>query len=621
MNKVRYILDLNNVLPSAAVRGQVHAQVAGAIAAAEEAKRPKKAANKKQKGSKSKRRVLTVIAIIAAAAAVGAVIFAVTRRAKKPDPQHGGETEPLLLDAYPLRPMYTTDKDYSDLLAAVKYTRLEEDNSILVNTAGISRLKYGYSSDQDADMSKVIMGIYAMSDNGDAENIDFDKIQGVNKRIEQLHDYHYGFDPIIVAAKQAGSFEYLIVIDVNREDDGYFSTHYSSKAGRIFNGVYMFYPDVLEHENADVYKIRFERGHPVIYERKSLHLENFVKYNVNAVTINEIDRFSNTENNMRADIAYSGVTPNDCPYTFALPRTYDTPPLYSEDPLHDTGARLAARVSRSEICQIINRTSNGQWFIPLDVYADDELKLKSIVGINISYTSAIYGTETGKEERRKFVTSQSTINDEAYLYYSPSTSDRPYLHKNFSESLSKLFIFTFKNGVYYSETETSFTKVFDQLLEQNGKTPETQFTAVLPVITPQYGAGFTPFAAEMLKYCMNPVGTGDYFYGFGIKFPPDDTESYTGVRNSYLSSIGISVYSSTEQQTADSDGEECRVYTAGGYAPAGKLTFTYDGYVNGLWNNGVRIYCKCCPPDEFRILMDTDGVAIRVIGPYVGYAK
>ncbi|MBP5207136.1 MAG: hypothetical protein J6330_01615, partial [Clostridia bacterium] len=286
MNKVRYILDLNNVLPSAAVRGQVHAQVAKVIAAAEESKKPKKAKkakNKKPNDPKSKRRVLTVIAVIAAAAAVGAVVFAVARRIRE-TPRHGGEdsstvpsgaeADPVRLDAYPVTPLYAGDKDYSDLLAAIKYTLLGSDGIVLMNEAGKDRLALGYADDTNASVSRIVRGIYAASDHGDCLIESYEGLVSTTGDRKILLEYQKGFDPVIVAAKRSGTFEYLIVIDVDRGADGSFSTHFSSKAGRLVDGVYMFYPDVLEHENADVYKIRFECGHPVIYEKVQVYLGN-----------------------------------------------------------------------------------------------------------------------------------------------------------------------------------------------------------------------------------------------------------------------------------------------------------------------------------------------------------
>ncbi|MBO4869716.1 MAG: hypothetical protein J5585_08395 [Clostridia bacterium] len=658
MNKVRYILDLNNVLPSPAVRGQVHAQVAKVIAAAEESKKPKKAKkakNKKPNDPKSKRRVLTVIAVIAAAAAVGAVVFAVVRRIRE-TPRHSGddsstttsaengttsatapgtEADPVRLDAYPVTPLYAGDKDYSDLLAAIKYTLLGSDGIVLMNEAGKDRLALGYADDTNASVSRIVRGIYAASDYGDCLIESYEGLVSTTGDRKILLDYQKGFDPVIVAAKRSGTFEYLIVVDVDREADGNFSTHFSSKAGRFIDGVYMFYPDVLEHENAFIYKIRFECGHPVIYDKAQMYLGNTVKYKEDRIAIRESDFFSASENDMRAVVNYSEVLPQQCPYTFALPGTYDGLDL----PENTVDPGITTQVSRSEICQIINNSSSAQWFIPLDAYTEDGIRY--LIGIRIDYSEGNYWSpETGDVVRREFITN---TGGKVKLYYSPSTSDRPYLCDDFSKAVRMIDTYTVKDGTVLPGKQTSLSSTFKAMQERIGATPGPKYTGTMPVFKTADRTGLTAFAAELLQQCKDPGVSGKtgLFEQLGLTVAapvttgtedkplsdlssPDIIIAFSG--DYILSSVEMNVYSVT-QTIVDGDGATAYVYGVRGYViRAGQsvtegLTFTYDGYLNGIYWNGGRVRGSCTAGDGFRIIADSDGNALRVIDSSFEYAK
>ncbi|MBP5208686.1 MAG: hypothetical protein J6330_09570, partial [Clostridia bacterium] len=138
--------------------------------------------------------------------------------------------------------------------------------------------------------------------------------------------------------------------------------------------------------------------------------------------------------------------------------------------------------------------------------------------------------------------------------------------------------------------------------------------------------GLTAFAAELLQYCKNP----DIEWKTGLFEQLGLTVSepvITGTGDYILSSAEVNAYSVT-QSIVDSDGDIAYVYGVKGYviregqSVTEGLTFSYDGYLNGIYCNGKRARGNCAAGDGFSIIVDSDGKALRVVpGSVFEYAK
>lgn len=476
MNKIKYILDLTNIKLPENVKNET-----GEII--------KRAEEKAEKKGNKKAVLISVSALIAFAAL--AVVFALVLN--RPE-QHGLPdvtdtdtlTETTGTDApdvaadggyYVFNALYTDYFRYDIFKTAI--TLIKPYENVLVTAADLSPL-YTYFGESDGFIEptadELCETFFAYYEPGCV--IHFDKIP--NQSSAELYRIKSSFQPIIshydhieplkndeiiLLTAKNGTFEYLLTLPV--QASGKYSFYSGGKSVGTFNGgKYKFSKQYIETAAANIYKIRFEAGLPVIYAKYTLPQGSLVKTDnfisqLRLTTENTgksdetvisarfsvpcgIVEFTNTENDMIDPV-----------YTSAGEITYDRSlcdyPYYF--PIYDN---VKGYCSRKTVCEIINKFGL-QWFIPMYVTetndgicitGDGIVTGESVMAAQSAVSSTLerlYGTAYENGVYTSFFnidyaylssysnsTSTPDFSDPSIgLCYLPDTCDTPYFDKSY----------------------------------------------------------------------------------------------------------------------------------------------------------------------------------------------
>ena len=603
MNKIRYILDMTNIRPDGSVRARLSSAFFSATS---------RQTSKKRRVAAAVSAAAAVVLIVCVIAAVG--VYRSARSGRKnpftPSPvtNSGGSNvneNTLVLDCQ-IEPMYSDNVYYEEFRQTVIYSRMLSDGVAAVNKDGIKKLADRYKAPGDDALDGIVMTLYAGSEYG--EHVIIENVHELEEgETEPLKYYSEGFEPVILAASRSGSFEYLLVLDLKRSSDGYVYTR-TGRVGQYKNGTYQFDGDALRSGSADLYKIRFELGSIVIYERTEVSLGTAFLNTGSGFTYGTAgDRFlSGEENDMRSDMCPSGTVPDDFPYTFSIYNT-DASALFSSDTAY------GMTVSRREICDIINSLSL-QWFVPLHRFESGDVRTYIGIGItmfDMTISSMLSSTSYPVYGNGNFVIEGERESYSVNLYYSPWSSDRPCFNESFSDSVEYLLVVEEHGGEM--RMKTTHFKEACRLIENNGGAivPEGEAT-LLPVIREESAAGFEPFSVDRLCFCKNAgalTETPCLFdrLGMSVNIPAPYPDSVL-FRVQYLPA---SLISSDGGELIRHYGTDYNIRNVTGYVRAGKFTVSCDGYLNGVIGDNVT-HCNLCPPYGFSVMTDREGHVMQI---------
>ena len=467
MDKIRYILALNNIRISDSVKARILNDI------------HKNAAEEKKPLSKKKLRpfiiaaasVLLVLAVIVTAAVI-------TR--KDPDgPQSTDtvspgsdsadetgtiETVPQDIGLFTVVPLYANDDMYSLFLETTKYILpckngfLLSDNwsEILTffNTGAASAndvcdTMFAFYSGTDRVFTKNYAAAYAeYEDDGALELIE-------NAAMLEKKGIHQRQIPVLTC--RHGTFEYLLVMTVFEENlagsgDRTLYDRYGEVTGWYSGGSFTFYRDGIVKTECALYKIRVENGVPVIYGKSDVKLKI---------------KLSSEQSSFSSPLGY---------LTFDAPGNSEYAYLSSADLVVDgrwinlvcdegtdirsfngsekansvlstyhfkTGFEPGSGYDRKTLCRIINEL-DLQWFFPMYKRESGNGGV-TIIGAGIkkkglqlradsALSSVLYPYISSDMSDVHYASyAPSDITDEGrsiYLHYDPTGSDIPYFQAN-----------------------------------------------------------------------------------------------------------------------------------------------------------------------------------------------
>lgn len=493
VNKIRYILKLNNVRMT--------------NDAYEEIDKKLKTAYSDAKKRKIKKR-LSVLGVVLACAfvlllSVFLVVKAVERFSDKgghividPDPssyttyETTSFVDPVPDDGYLyIKPLYEGNWDYEFLKAVTKVMKLSDGGALVVNGDLSSLYSYFNVSElSPIELCRTMTSFYDASQSLDviypANNQQPFYTDARRDLVDELlttysfeKDNIYTYEFIALTAKH-GTFEYLLTFTgyVDGRNTGVYPylssslTGLSGEAliynadgetvGRVYKGEVIIDKVKIQTLKASIYKIRFENGIPVIYSRKAvsgnllnsaegeaafgstpfgLNFENdgslpsYKKQLKSAILKYSSDTaisFGKAENNMKNEVSQGGGTV----YLYSAP----------------TGDDAASKTSRGTVSDIINYF-NMQWFIPM--FENDTMTVeKTVYGVGISTNegsvpvfdetfSMLYLIGDRSGNFADYIT-----REPKRLYYNGALHDRPYFENIYDFDELTLLKITCKSG-------------------------------------------------------------------------------------------------------------------------------------------------------------------------------
>lgn len=595
MKKTDFIVALGNVKPPPGA--------AEALARASENVCKKKT---KRKTAVKLTAALCVCAALAAAAAVFAGVF---RRAHTgqtdttAEQTRGPSTETAVSPVDPadftpdceIAPLYAGYPAYDLFLDTVKASYVGENGLIVVSKKGGDVLSESFNVTKSGALSSVLMTLYACTDYGEF-------VYG-DESSEYFSDYSSGFEPVIISTSAAaGTFEYLFVLDLKTAPDGSVYSK-SGLIGKYENDRYVLDHRILAEQNARMFKIRFERGTPVIYDVKTVNLLRAVTDDYGySLTGAAGDRILITDvNDMLRDYITRDTAPADYPFTF------------SADPM----------MKRGEMCRLINEL-DLQWFIPLYDFesAGGAGTIRHVIGAGIvsrdfTLTSALVSYIKPMVGEGPFYTYGGRVGYTAPVYYAPESYDRPFLRAD-SGDLFKTLIHVEINGDSFAYTDISRDDAY-ALLTDAGFKPDTEDTyeTTIPYFTDGYGYSPVrePYSESAAALCVNPEelpGMSDLFIKLGLKIRAFEKASDELPRSVYVSGK-INVFSAKDgiiTKVRDSQYDQIKVR---GYIKQDGFTCSVFGYINGIVFSGdKRLKTTGSQSDEFLIVKDGEGYVLSI---------
>lgn len=586
MNKIRYILDLTGITLPAGVKEAAEKKINGADTVYE-----------KKRG---RRTAVIAAAVIAAFILLSVAVSLIIKNANKPtDPPYpdttssdmtGSDTvsgtdaqpsDPYDEDGYySFSPLYENDVRYDAFKTATQvfkpcdgYIVAAEDVSPLYKYFGAGSTEYLLSRN---DLCRTFYAFYSentirssisITENSPESLVRIKEEMKKNEKMKADHDLYP--DEIILLAARDGTFEYLLTMSVLTDRGPNGSTERGTQLfddspepiGSYGLHGYTVKRSAFEKAGFSIYKIRFEMGVPVIYEKYDLPPVTFAGPDVYlkskdgstlSFPVNCLAAEDESEDTKR--IVYGSfqirnsiieLTPKenamlDPAVGTASPRTVSSE-LCNYPYSFPCADADTAGCSRQDVCNIINQL-DLQWFFPM--YINDTGTGTIIVGEGIKYgsnnraiTSAVSSvslrtikTANGSDIYKTYYGyggSASVMNGEnVSLLYLPETCDKPYFDATYFEKdhpLIKLYL-----------TEDGY--VMDDVLtkddfenEMQSHTAPVEFT---PISTSEYvyikdpyykyfparpyHSGLVPFVGEELKE------TPELFEKLGLSVKPCD---------------------------------------------------------------------------------------------------
>lgn len=355
MNKIRYILDLNNVRPAEADLASLRP------ALPEEPAPPKK--------RRIKPFVITAVVIAAAIAAAvfGAPALRRLIRRDQPDDTAAATAEsgpaPAVFDGFTVTPLYAARERYDLFRRTALCTRVTADGTVVA-------LPYLEGSMENA-LEDAIKSLRA-----DGRRLIFakDAAEYQKAEIRAAANTLTSMDPdaeiLIIGSAKHGTFEYLLTLTVIKRGDTFYGEDGSTLLGtETPNGV-RFRSGAFDDVLFGIYKIRFENDVPVIYyaaqtiadsrmSRLSVYDKSpepvFSEYRYTLYddpVSGELDTviFGGKENDMSYAVTTLGHDADSYPLSYLPPRSAE---------------------ERAQITDIIN-AFDLQWFLPAYSYADGD---------------------------------------------------------------------------------------------------------------------------------------------------------------------------------------------------------------------------------------------------------
>ncbi len=623
MNKIQYILDLTNIILPKDVRAETEKRIRCA----------------EEKTEKKKSRRLALIAVISAVVFVALIVSvsAVINNANNKPAADGTtaveidttyetatapETETTADTAAPygddgyyiFTPLYENDFHYDVFKDTIRFMTPYND-SIVVND-DLSAL-YGYFGEAEPTADELCRTLFAFYEPGCVKftkSISLysdDALQEIKEQMKIKEDemngyYHNGVssDEIILLAAKNGTFEYLLTLPVNRDITKTSSLRdkngFETGTYGIYGGVegYRIAKNYLASATANVYKIRFETGLPVIYGKYTLPAGDLtasetkeglpirsvgINASVNYIGIetvesarfkinNAIIEFTGEENFMydpvytkNADGGFSNSSDLEivslCDYPYSLP-PYD---------------KNSGLCGRRTVCEIINRY-NLQWFFPMYVTGNQTGDTMIIIGEGVKTGEAVYDSGSVLSsvmyevygtayEDNIYKTYRGTPLNVCYL---PETGDTPYFDRSFFSTNRSYMVVTIKIGsamsvgiVYSNELGGSLSAFVSPV------NIEPEFTSELLYIKDRADTVYPsrPFDIKYLPLLREDISeTPRLFTGLGLDLPE------YGHINSYLSDLMLG-----HREISVIGTEEVIILSAGDLASSSVIIKAPDG--------------------------------------------
>lgn len=454
MDKIKYILALNNIRMTEAAKESINRGLRTASSDAWRRKRRKTVTAA----------VVSVLSVLLVTALIVVVVNSIRNQHGKdgpvtdaitaaPPPTTAPETDaPVAIpdeEYFTVRALYDNIPYYDVFRSAASCMIPTEDESAVVLASDLSAM-YGYFGSEDTE--SICETLFAFYERGNSyvyyripEDLDPKSVE-ISEELGLASDSCDRNEIIVLSAKN-GTFEYLLtfsVLEPKNWGSTYGSYTFFNSAGVILGEYsagtgYRILKYNMNMIRANVYKIRNEKGVPVIYERTSVRFRTGMEENGGETVIRADNAnvsfvkstgvlkkgafitdshgyvlMSATENNPEEKIGPSGKS-------FEFPYSY---PRGDE-----TGA-----VSRKTVCDIINKF-DLQWFFPC--YICEKPIGTTIIGGGIKTPFLTEGTPVSSfidsssihVEQRLFVDLSGTplINS---ICYDPSVCDRPYFNLN-----------------------------------------------------------------------------------------------------------------------------------------------------------------------------------------------
>lgn len=459
---------------------------------------------------------------------------------------------------------------------------------------------------------------------------------------DELH-----FEEIILMTAKNGTFEYLLTLPVNTANTYIYDRNTGTrKIGKIKDGKYYISQQYIEEAEANVYKIRFEAGLPVIYAKYTLPQGNMVLSNGSIfftglqadetdgesktvksghfIINNNIIEFKCEENDMINPV-YTERGLNNlsqaknlslCEYPYSLP-AYD---------------KNSGLCGRKTVCDIINMY-DLQWFFPMYVKTLDN-GMVQIIGEGIttgdeaymaesaitSTVHRIYGTAYENNIYTTYginmrliqpylsSTPQNDLPDYSVgLCYMPETCDAPYFDRSYFDADRMHMIITLKDNeivtLAYDSVYPGYAKQISSDMLPEYVTDITDisefeplFHSDLPYIKDS-GDMYSPTRPFDVKYLPllsdETVNTPELFKRFGLSVP-----EYEHI-NGYLSNLtlGHREICVTDAETIKSSG-----YTAAAYEEINGYITDMAGLLCGIAGpSGVCMFTTVEPCFELTL--------------------
>ena len=377
------------------------------------------------------------------------------------------------------------------------------------------------------------------------------------------------FEEIILMTAKNGTFEYLLTLPVNTANTYIYDSNAGTrKIGRITGGKYYISHQYMLTAEANVYKIRFEAGLPVIYAKYTIPQRSLILSGDNGTFFfglglssektdsgNEkivsgkfklngsIFEFKNEENDMISPVyTKRGMTASSsardaslCDYPYSVP-SYD---------------EKNGLCSRKTVCDIINKYEL-QWFFPMYITSSGDGTMQ-IIGDGIKTGDEAYGTENviystvyrlygTAYENNIYTTYGGSIIPAVFsstapaefpdcsvgLCYLPDSCDTPYFDRSYFDVDRKYMLITVQdNEIVTAAYPGNANTINSDMLQEYVSDPadvssfEPMFTSDLPYIKNKNDKYFPsrPFDIKYLPLLSESIDTPKLFTELGLSVP------------------------------------------------------------------------------------------------------
>ena len=465
MDKIKYILAINNIKMTDGAKNRISGALSSLDAKAKEQTKAKKRKNIR----------VTVLAVLLSALMLAGVVFGAVMLIKAkinaphtpaltdteyypPDvtTEHPGDQTPEY-GYYTVNPQYEYNDSYNIFRDALSVIKIGGDGGVAVNTDVSSLYPYFGGEITCYDLCRTVTSFCCDINMIRPTNPSQILIQsmlpteaqsalGTSYILEQSGKEER---ELIALTARDGTFEYLLTFTVYVEKvKPYSSTvswerklyNFGGEAVGFLEGesTYRIKKEAFDTLTASVYKIRFERGIPVIYQQRAIDIKSYGIHegvvvsdrgvmdegfvindngrNLNVLTgasfildAETVVIFSNAEQDMTSAVnAGAGGVFGDYPYTV------------------QTHGNDNTDLSKNTVTKIINALQL-QWFIPMYSVRDES-------GLHVTGAGITVGNSVGKAGGFRIIGMNNTPSFAAYsgggynvsLYYNGTVSDRPY---------------------------------------------------------------------------------------------------------------------------------------------------------------------------------------------------